>query len=172
MNIKKIKLFPYEMNTNQSLWVRYCNKGWSNIPNRVWSIVMSTHNIIMLIWRTEENWPLIIIKYLNFPKFSDRQVWANNADPDQTAPSQIRVYTVCHSVCIVWTRYSMVDPHSSNFRVITTNILGVQILENLRYPINLFLWQTLKQVNFLNIWTSKRLVVITLKVEQDSVSLE
>ena len=24
--------------------------------------------------------------YSNFPKFSDRQVWANSADPDQTAP--------------------------------------------------------------------------------------
>ena len=25
-------------------------------------------------------------KYRNVPKFSDRQVWANSADPDQTAP--------------------------------------------------------------------------------------
>ena len=24
--------------------------------------------------------------YRDFPKFSDRQVWANSADPDQTAP--------------------------------------------------------------------------------------
>ena len=30
--------------------------------------------------------------------------------------SLIRVYTVCHSVCIVWTHYSMVEPHSSDFR--------------------------------------------------------
>ena len=57
-------------------------------------------------------------QYRNFPKFSDRQVWANGADPDQT---------VCHSVCIVWTHYSMVEPHSSNFRVITTNFFGVRI---------------------------------------------
>ena len=41
--------------------------------------------------------------------------------------SLIRVYTVCHSLCIVWTYYSMVEPHSSNFRVITTNVLGVRI---------------------------------------------
>ena len=41
--------------------------------------------------------------------------------------SLIRVYTVCYSVCIVWTHYSMVEPHSSNFRVITTNFLGVRI---------------------------------------------
>ena len=65
--------------------------------------------------------------YRNDPKFSDRQAWANSADPDQTAPSLIRVYTVCHSVCIVWTHYCMVKPHSSNFRVITTICLGVRI---------------------------------------------
>ena len=41
--------------------------------------------------------------------------------------SLIRVYTVCHSVCIILTHYSMVEPHSSNFRVITTNILDVRI---------------------------------------------
>ena len=50
--------------------------------------------------------------------------------PGQTVQTQIRlirVYTVCHSVRIVWTHYSMVEPHRSNFRVIATNILGVQI---------------------------------------------
>ena len=41
--------------------------------------------------------------------------------------SLIRVYTVCHSVCTVWAHYSTEEPHSSNFRVITTNLLGVQI---------------------------------------------
>ena len=68
----------------------------------------------------------------NDPKFSDRYAWANSADPDQTAPrgSLIRVYTVCRSVCIVWTHYSMVEPHSSNFRVITTNFVSVRIFRN------------------------------------------
>ena len=55
--------------------------------------------------------------------------------PGQTVQTQIRllrsslirVYTVCHSVCIVSTHYSRVEPHSSNFRVITTNLVGVQI---------------------------------------------
>ena len=28
----------------------------------------------------------IFADYRNVPKFSDRQVWANSADPDQTAP--------------------------------------------------------------------------------------
>ena len=46
--------------------------------------------------------------------------------------SLIRVYTVCHSVCIVWTHYSMVEPHSSNFRVITTNLLGVRIFRKFK----------------------------------------
>ena len=47
--------------------------------------------------------------------------------PGQTV--QIWVCTVCHSVCIVWTHYSMVEPHSSNFRVIKTNFLGVRIFK-------------------------------------------
>ena len=71
--------------------------------------------------------------YCNDSKFSDRYAWANSADPDQTAPSLIRVYTFCHSVCIVWTHYSMVEPHSSNFRVITTNFWVSEYLGNLRY---------------------------------------
>ena len=54
--------------------------------------------------------------YHNDPKFSDRYAW---------------VYTVCYSVCIVWTHYSMVVPHSSNFRVITTNILGIRIFRKI-----------------------------------------
>ena len=71
--------------------------------------------------------------YRNDPKFSDRYAWANSAVPDQTAPSSlIRVYTVFHSVCIVWTHYSMVEPHSSNFRVIKTNFLGVRIFRKFR----------------------------------------
>ena len=28
----------------------------------------------------------IKLEYRNDPKFSDRKVWANSADPDQTAP--------------------------------------------------------------------------------------
>ena len=29
---------------------------------------------------------VLSVNYRNDPKFSDRQVWANSADPDQTAP--------------------------------------------------------------------------------------
>ena len=48
--------------------------------------------------------------YRNIPKFSDRQVWANSADPDQ------RVYTVCDSLCIFWMHYSKETPSCSTFR--------------------------------------------------------
>ena len=51
--------------------------------------------------------------------------------PGQTVQTQIRLLleedTVCHSVCIVWTHYAMEEPHSTHFRVITTNFLGVRI---------------------------------------------
>ena len=50
--------------------------------------------------------------YHNYSKFSDGEVWANSVDPDQTAP-------VCHSVCVLWTYYSMVKQHSSNCKIIT-----------------------------------------------------
>ena len=88
----------------------------------------------------------VLNDYRNVPKFSDRYAWANSADPDQRS-SLIRVYTVCHSVCIVWTHYSMVEPHSSNFRVITTNFLGVRIFRNLRYLQKTWLSVTKLQVN-------------------------
>ena len=52
----------------------------------------------------------------------------------QIRSSLIRVYTVCHSICIVWTHYSMVEPLSSNFRVITKKKFWVsKYLVNLRY---------------------------------------
>ena len=65
--------------------------------------------------------------------------------PGQTVQTQIRlisVYTVCHSVCIVWTLYSMVKPHGSNFRVITTNFWGVRIFRKFTvYQICLYFLQ-------------------------------
>ena len=88
-----------------------------------------THNAVVVKWNPR-NSPvrvsLLLKYYRNDPKFSDRYAWANSADPDHWS-SLISVYTVCHSLCIVWTDYSMVEPHSSNFRVITTNFMGVRI---------------------------------------------
>ena len=47
-------------------------------------------------------------------------------------PRLIRVYTVCNSLCIVWTHYSMVKPPCSNVRVITANVLVSEFLGALR----------------------------------------
>ena len=33
-------------------------------------------------------WGLATFSYRNDPKFSDRKVWANSTDPDQTAPEE------------------------------------------------------------------------------------
>ena len=91
-------------------------------------------------WRAVQNYRVItcIIIYHNDPKFSDRYAWASSADPDQRS-SLIRVYNICHSVCIVWTHYAIVEPHSSNFRVITTSFLGVQIVRKFMVPTQLVL---------------------------------
>ena len=95
-----------------------------------WAGSISFHLIFWNTWISH-----IALTYGNDPKFLDRYAWANSADPGQTAPrsSLIRVYTVCHSVCIIWTHYSMVEPHSSNFRVITTNVWVSEYLGNYRY---------------------------------------
>ena len=37
--------------------------------------------------------------------------------------SLVRVYTVCHSLCIIWVHYSLVKPHCFIFRIIKTAIL-------------------------------------------------
>ena len=60
--------------------------------------------------------------YRNFPKFSDRQVWANSADPDQTAP---RLFAIA---CI-----TLRKRHLVTFKVITLNFWVSEILGFLRY---------------------------------------
>ena len=66
----------------------------------------------------------------------------------------------------------MVEPHSSNFRVITTNFLGVRIFRKFTVAPDCYcapdeaenVLQFFKiTVNFLNIRTPKKFVVITLK---------
>ena len=64
---------------------------------------------------------------ISLPKIADLPISFQANITCMKRSSLIRVYTVCHSVCIVWTHYSMVEPHSPNFRVITTNFLGVRI---------------------------------------------
>ena len=51
----------------------------------------SCQTLILLIMLQQDEikpvlFPPISISGCNDPKFSDRQVWANSADPDQTAP--------------------------------------------------------------------------------------
>ena len=61
--------------------------------------------------------------YRNVPKFSDRRVWANSADPDQTAPLPYRLHRLD----------SLVEPHSSNFIDLLQQIFWVsEYLGNLR----------------------------------------
>ena len=50
------------------------------------------------------------------------------------------VYTVCHSVCTIWTHNSMVNPHCSIFRMITAIFLGVQIFRNFTVTVHLSFW--------------------------------
>ena len=42
--------------------------------------------------------------------------------------SLIRVYTVCHSVCIYWTYYSMIKIHIVHFRIITAYFVVISTL--------------------------------------------
>ena len=73
-------------------------------------------------------WTLSFTIFRNDPKFSDRQVCANSADLDQTA-TLIKVSADCHSISIIWTHNSMINPQYSNFRMIT-GIFGVSIFYN------------------------------------------
>ena len=52
-----------------------------------------------------------------------------------TQISLIRIYTVCHSICIILLgNYSMVQPPCSKFRVITANVSGVRIFRIFTVP--------------------------------------
>ena len=78
---------------------------------------------------------------------------------------QIRVYTVCHSVCSVWTHYSMVEPHSSNFRLISTNFLGVRIFRKftILVVIRFLYWACFSCVGYwIPIFHSSRLPLVSI----------
>ena len=65
-------------------------------------------------------WTCSTMMFLSFRTDSSGQT-------DQTAPSLIRVYTVCNSLCIIWTHYTKVKPPCSNSSMITANFSGVRI---------------------------------------------
>ena len=92
-------------------------------------------------------WAFHIFCYRHFPKFSDRQVWANSADPYQTAPwgavwsgSTLFAKTVCNSLCIFWMHYSKEKPSCSTYRVITANFRMSEALGFLQYPVDFLLF--------------------------------
>ena len=68
---KEIFLFIFFITPKKSISLKYLR------------IIKTKHNVIQY-YRTD-------------PKFLDRWIWANSADPDQT---------VCNSLCIFWTHYS------------------------------------------------------------------
>ena len=82
--------------------------------------------------------PSALFRYRYFPKFSDGQAWANSADPDQT-------------------HYSMVEPHSSNFRVITTKFLGVPIFR--KFTVNPKIKKCLQRMYIYQLSPVKRICV-------------
>ena len=63
--------------------------------------------------------------YRNDPKFSDRYTWAKSADPDQSDQGLHCLPFRLHRLDSLLYVMSVVKPNNSNFRVITTNFLGV-----------------------------------------------
>ena len=71
----------------------------------------------------------------------------------------------------------MVEPHSSNFRVIRTNFLGVRIFRKFTVNRRILIEYSFKTnvnvtVDFLNIRTPEKFVVITLKFELCGSTIE
>ena len=65
--------------------------------------------------------------YRNVPKFSDRQVWANSVDPDQTAPTEVQ----SDHLAAVWSGSTLFAIQSAWFgrislwKIHTSQILGL-----------------------------------------------
>ena len=73
---------------------------------------------------------IVAISYCKDPYFSDRQVKANSVE--QTVPNQ---GLHCHSIHIFWMHYSLIKPHSLNFRIIIppqTMFVGVYCFHDVR----------------------------------------
>ena len=82
-------------------------------------------------WRSAKNYPSIIIKY---PPYLFFWLFRQTGLGKQCRPgsdyssrcSLVRVYIVCHAVCIFWKHKCTVKPHCSKFRTITAIFSGVQ----------------------------------------------
>ena len=128
-------------------------------------------------WYKGDNPVEVNLPYRNDPKFLDRYACANGADPDELEQSDqglhcwsslIRVCTVCNSICIVWTHYSMVESHISNFRVITTNFLGVRIFRKIYSTNKKLFGGTVKSEK---VATPKQFAVIIIKFEHGDFTI-
>ena len=107
--------YPERVKITENL-VRYARKGWANsvYPDQTAQGLLAVCHPV----------------YISSIKSTVMILTFRTIMPEQTVQTQIRllrVYTVCHSVCIIWTPYSIVEPHNSNYRVISTNLLGVRI---------------------------------------------
>ena len=90
--------------------------------------------------------------------------------------SEIRVCTVCHSMCTVWQNFSMEKPFYLNFRLIIANILGVRKFRTFTVVWSLYSRPYVLQVSgylktsiilyYLNFLTPENFVVIYLKFKQ------
>ena len=112
-------------------------------------------------------WEIWCNNYCNDPKFSDRYAWANSADPDQTAPRGA-VWSGSTLFAIPSASFRLfysIEPHTSNFRVITTNVLGIQIFRKFMVPeyrVIRVLWKYVVEVYGLlkKIKTQKHVIIL------------
>ena len=104
--------------------VEICHDGMLEDTNSLDAAHINQSQLYFLAFRSSFN-TITLHYYCNVPKFSDRQVCSNSVDPEEQSD--------CHSICIFWMHYSMVNPPCLNFRVITTNFPGVHIFRVLRY---------------------------------------
>ena len=87
-----------------------------------WLFVLLSHNEA---YNLEPGSVLLSPTYRDLnPKFSDRQFWANNVDPELT----IKVITICHevsSVCLILDSlfYGTVKPHCYNSIIFRVSLL-------------------------------------------------
>ena len=80
------------------------------------------------------------------------QIWAISVDPDQTAPRLLWVYTVCHSISMLWMHDPMVKAHCYTFRIITANFWGVRKFRNFTvystlFPYKSIVWAALSTIS-------------------------
>ena len=94
----------------------------------------------------------LLFRYCNDPNFRTDMP----GQTVQTLKEQSDQGLLClPSVCIFWAHYSMVEPHSPNFRVITTNILGVRIFRKFTVHVsscNEKMQRTINSLKFCEIW--------------------